>query len=486
MLLVESRNKNNKVDFKEAILHPSAKEGGLYTPLTLPKFSGEKYTNLPYKDFALKLIKSFEFGYEELFEKALKTYESFDESSCPIILKKLSEKLYINELYHGPTRAFKDMALQPFGVLLSEFSKGKKILIICATSGDTGPATLKSFENSQNVKVVCMYPKGGTSVVQALQMRALDKKNLKVFAVEGNFDDAQNTLKNLLTKSEFKAKLNDLGYELSAANSVNFGRILFQIIYHYYASVKVGEKVDIIIPSGNFGNALGAYYAKKMGANIDRIKIASNANNVLSELFTKGIYDLRNKTLQKTISPAMDILISSNVERLFFDKFKDERTKELMLKLKNEKYFKLEKDELEALQEDFDADFCDDELCKGFIKQSKVLIDPHTATCFKLLDKNKTTIITSTAEWTKFTPSMVEALFGRVCKNEKEDMLKIAKEYKFEVKQELLELFDLNLKENSALKTSAIENGILEWIKDDYHTSKAKINAFCGENFMRN
>lgn len=469
MLLVESRNSNNKVDFKEAILHPSAKEGGLYTPIKLPKFNGLKYVNFAYKDFALELIKSFDFGYEELFKKALQSYESFDDKQSPIFLRKIEDKLFINELYHGPTRAFKDMALQPFGVLLSEFSKDKKILIICATSGDTGPATLKSFENSKNIKVVCMYPQGGTSVLQELQMRALDKNNLKVLAIKGNFDDTQRILKNLLAKQDFKDELQRSGYELCAANSVNFGRILFQIIYHYYVSLKLWnefkENVEIIVPSGNFGNALGAYYAKKMGAKISKIKIASNANNVLSELFTKGEYDLRDKSLKKTISPAMDILISSNVERLFFDKFGDIRTKELMNLLKNEKYFKLEKQELKSLQEDFEANFCDDKECMEFIKKSKVLIDPHTATCFKLLDETKLSIITSTAEWTKFTPSMVKALFDRECVNEKEDFKLLAKNFKVEVRKELLELFDIENIDKKILDIQEVENEILKWIK---------------------
>ncbi|EAH9101138.1 threonine synthase, partial [Campylobacter jejuni] len=423
MKLVESRNVKNVSSFKEALINPNAPEGGLYSPLNLPIFEGEKYANLSYKDFALKLIESFGFGEEELFKKALKSYESFDDKNTPISLQKISEKTYINELWHGPTRAFKDMALQPFGVLLSEFSKDKNILIICATSGDTGPATLKSFENAKNVKVACMYPKGGTSGVQELQMRALDKDNLKVFAIDEDFDAAQRTLKELLFSKDFQNEIKALNYELCAANSVNFGRILFQIIYHYYASLKLFneflEEVQIIVPSGNFGNALGAFYAKKMGAKISKIKIASNANNILSEFFNQGVYDLREKSLKKTISPAMDILISSNIERLLFAKFKDKRTKELMNLLKNERYFKLEKEELQSLQEDFEADFCTDEECMQFIKQSKILIDPHTATCFKMLDPLKPSIITSTAEWTKFTPSMIKALYDRDSKNEK-------------------------------------------------------------------
>ena len=468
-MLVETRNVNNKADFKKALINPNAPQGGLYSPLNLPNFDGEKYADLSYNDFAFKLIQSFEFGHDELFKKALKTYESFDDKNSPIILRKIDKKTYINELFHGPTRAFKDMALQPFGVLLSEFSKDKNILIICATSGDTGPATLKSFENAKNVKVFCMYPNAGTSGVQELQMRALNKGNLKAIAINGNFDDAQQKLKSILNDSNFKALVNQKNYELCAANSVNFGRILFQIIYHYYASLRLfkefGENIDIIIPSGNFGNALGAYYAKKMGAKIAKIKIASNSNNILSEFFTKGEYDLRKKELVKTISPAMDILISSNVERLLFDKFKDNRTNELMNLLKNEKFYKLNKDELNALQEDFEADFCTDFECMKFIKQSKVLIDPHTATCFKMLDLNKPSIITSTAEWTKFTPSMVKALFDRTCTDEKKDLKFIANEFDYKVKSDILDLFELKNETKKVFETSQIENEILEWLK---------------------
>ena len=462
MHLVESQNANFSVDFKEALINPNTPQGGLYTPAFLPKFDGYACKNLSYKEFALELIKSFKFGYEETFKKALKSYDNFDDKNCPIVLQKINKKLYINELYHGPTRAFKDMALQPFGVLLSEFCKDKKILILCATSGDTGPATLKSFENNPNIKVACMYPKNGTSLVQTLQMRTMKAENLKVFAINGDFDEAQKTLKNLLSKEDFKNKLKN--YELCAANSVNFGRILFQIIYHYYAAVQIDKKLDIIVPSGNFGNALGAYFAKKMGAKIDKIKIASNENKILSEFFNEGVYDLRDKKLIKTISPAMDILISSNVERLLFDKFKDKRTKELIHQLKNQKYFKLNQNELESLREDFEANYCTDEECIKFIKNSKILIDPHTATCFKLFNENKIQIISSTAEWSKFTPSMMKALFQKECINEKEDIKRIAKEFKVELKPEILELFDKQDESVESIESEEVENKILEWI----------------------
>ncbi|MBK1964255.1 threonine synthase [Campylobacter novaezeelandiae] len=466
MQLVSTRDRKNKVDFKEALINPSAKDGGLYTFDEILPFNAYNLKDLSYEEFALKFIEQFHFGYIDLFKKAVQTYKEFDDKTA-LFLRKVNENLFINELYHGPTRAFKDMALQPFGVLLNELNKNDKILIICATSGDTGPATLKSFEKFQNTKVVCIYPKDGTSEIQALQMQALNKNHLRVFAIEGNFDDAQNTLKKLLLKDDFKRILSNLDFKLCVANSINFGRILFQMIYHYYACVKLDKVLDVIVPSGNFGNALAAYYAKKMGAKIDRIKIATNSNDVLSDFFNQGIYDIRERSLKKTISPAMDILISSNIERLLFDKFKDLRTKELMNDLKEKKYFYLNKDELDSLKQDFDASSCSDLECMNFIKKysKDFLIDPHTATCFKLLDEDKSTLITSTAEWTKFTPSIYKALFDKESNNEKEAMLEIALKFDYQIKPDLLALFDIKNENLKAYKCDELENEIIDWIK---------------------
>ena len=231
--------------------------------------------------------------------------------------------------------------------------------------------------------------------------------------------------------------------------------------------MQLGKEADIIVPSGNFGDALGAYYAKKMGAKIGRLKIASNSNNILTDFFTKGEYDLRDRVLKKTISPAMDILISSNIERLIFDKFGDKRTKELFNQLKEENFFKLEAYELEGLKDEFDADFCTDDECKAYIKDfTKItLIDPHTATCFKLVDKNKLTLITSTAEWSKFTPSMFEALFSKPCEDEKEAMLAIAKVNNYALKPEIPALFDKAQGKVQVYEASELKNAILGWIK---------------------
>jgi len=475
--------KVKNVNLSTAMLSPSSAHGGLYAPKKLPKITKSKWqelSSLSYEKLALEIIKAFDLDVEEeIFKRALKRYEKFDDPNEPVRLKKVGEKLYVNELWHGPTRAFKDMALQPFGEILSSLAgkRGEKYLIMCATSGDTGPATLQTFKDAPNVRVVCLYPKDGTSEVQRLQMINADAANLKVIGVKGNFDDAQRALKTLLASENFKSELAKNGLKLSAANSVNFGRILFQIIYHVYAyvrllaggEIKKGESIDIIVPSGNFGNALGAYYAKKTGAKIGKIKIVSNANNILTELFTSGRYDLRGKELVKTISPAMDILISSNVERLLFDKLGAVRCKELMDALATQKFYELTPSELAALCKDFSADFCGDEECENFIKEQAargVIVDPHTATCFKATQNlSAPTIITSTAHWVKFAPSMFKAIKGHALTDEKAGLEALADEFKDTVPSSIAALFTQTPIHKDTLGTAELESKILEWIK---------------------
>lgn len=467
------------VSFSEALLSPGALNGGLYAPQKLPKLD-ENFFKIQrnYEDFALEVIKKFDFDVSEnIFKLALKRYEKFDKS-LPLQINQISPNVWINELFHGPTRAFKDMALQPFGEILSALAKnrGENYLIICATSGDTGPATLETFANADNIKVVCLYPANATSEVQRLQMINANAKNLKVIGIDGNFDDAQKTLKTLLSDDDFKEKLNSAGLYLSAANSVNFGRILFQIIYHLYVYAKLlqqralnsTQSIDIIVPSGNFGNALGAYYAKKMGAKIDFIKIASNSNNILSDFFNTGIYDLRNRKLIKTMSPAMDILVSSNVERLLFDKFGAFKTANLMQNLKQNHFYKLNTAEFNELQKDFKADFCSDEECAKFIQnlaRNAKLVDPHSATCFKMIDENRINVVTSTAQWVKFTPSMIKAIKNQKITDEKAQMQALANEFNDEISPNIISLFSQKPTHCEIAQTFEIKNMILKWIK---------------------
>ena len=434
MNFIETRGndgvKPSSVTFSQAILNPLASFGGLYVPEELPKFDIEflkEHINSSYKELAKDALNAFNVDIEEaLIDEALNRYDEFDDATKPVPVVKLNEDLYVSELYHGPTRAFKDMALQPFGVILSSLAKSREenYLIMAATSGDTGPATLETFKNKDNIKVCCLYPDGGTSDVQRLQMVTEDAPNLKVIGVKGDFDDTQDALKSLLASSEFKEALDARDIKLSAANSVNFGRIIFQTIYHIHSylelvrigRVKMGEPINVIVPSGNFGNALGAYYVKKAGVPIEKIVIASNRNNILTELINKGEYDLRDKELIKTNSPAMDILKSSNVERVLYDKFGSQRTKELMNSLIENNFYKLSQDELNEILEDFEAVYCDDTEAEKIVAkylEDGYLMDPHTATAIKAYNERSNTklpyVAYSTAEWTKFSPTIAKA-----------------------------------------------------------------------------
>ncbi len=435
MQFIETRGndgqKPSSVPFSEAILSPSASFGGLYVPKELPALDKEYlegHLSSHYKTLALDFLEKFGIDIEtDVLVEALKRYDAFDDPSNPVPLSQIEDDCFVSELYHGPTRAFKDMALQPFGYVLSKLAqkRGEHYLIMAATSGDTGPATLETFKDQEGVQVACLYPDGGTSDVQRLQMVTEDASNLKVIGVKGNFDDTQNTLKDLLASDDFKAELEERNLKLSAANSVNFGRIIFQIIYHIHSylelvrkeSIQMGEKIYLVVPSGNFGNALGAYYAKKAGLPIEKILISSNINNILTDWITKGTYDLTTRTLIQTESPAMDILKSSNVERIMFDKFGAARTKELMEGLAKEGKYQLSADELALLREDFDASFSDDEECEAVVGEyakKGYIMDPHTATCMRayktLREKDLKTVVYSTAEWTKFSPSVSKSL----------------------------------------------------------------------------
>ena len=435
MKFTETRGNDGKkpstVPFSEAILSPSASFGGLYVPERLPELDRdflEGHLSSHYKTLALDFLQKFGIDIEtEVLKMALSRYDAFDDPTNPVPLSQIEEDCFVAELYHGPTRAFKDMALQPFGYVLSKLAqqRGEHYLIMAATSGDTGPATLETFKNQEGVQVACLYPDGGTSDVQRLQMVTEDAKNLKVIGVEGNFDDTQNTLKELLASEDFKAELATRNIKLSAANSVNFGRIIFQIIYHIHSylellrkdEITMGEKIYLVVPSGNFGNALGAYYAKKAGLPIEKILISSNVNNILTDWINTGVYDLTSRELVQTESPAMDILKSSNIERIMFDKFGAVRTKELMDALAAEGKYTLSTEELASLREDFDASYSDDDACEAVVaKYAKkgYIMEPHTATCMRAYDtlreKKLKTVVYSTAEWTKFSPAVSKAL----------------------------------------------------------------------------
>ena len=489
MNFIETRGNDGqhpeKVTFSEAILAPISSYGGLYSPESLPDL-GESFLNTHvnsnYKTLANAVLSAFDIDIDAtIIAKALDLYDAFDDPNNPVPVVKVKDDLFVSELWHGPTRAFKDMALQPFGTVLSSIaqSRDENYLILTATSGDTGPAALETFKNKANVQVACMYPDGGTSDVQRLQMVTEDAANLKVIGVKGDFDDTQNALKQLLGSKEFKDTLKARNIHLSAANSVNFGRIIFQTIYHIYsylelvrqAEIRIGDKVYLNVPSGNFGNALGGYYAMKMGLPVEKILIASNRNNILTELINTGAYDLRDSAVVPTTSPAMDILKSSNIERVFFDMFGEQRTKELMFQLDNDKHYQLSDDELNQLQAIFAADYCEDEQGKQYIKEAFAdgyLMDPHTATCFKAYetcrDKPLKTIVYSTAEWTKFSPVIANALTGELDAHDIDALNSIANEAGIEIPAIIKGLFGKEIAQKTIIEKSEIEKEILSFI----------------------
>ena len=489
MNFIETRGNDGQrpiqVSFSEAILNPISSFGGIYSPASIPELGSDflkKHINSSYKVLAKDIITAFNIDIDSaVIDEALNLYDKFDDKTNPVPVVKVKEDLYVSELYHGPTRAFKDMALQPFGLVLSSLAqkRNENYLILAATSGDTGPAALETFKNRDNVQVVCMYPDGGTSDVQRLQMVTEDAKNLKILGVNGDFDDTQSALKHLLGSDEFKEQLKSKNINLSAANSVNFGRIIFQIIYHIHSylelvrqdAIAIGDNVYLNVPSGNFGNALGAYYAMEMCLPVEKILIASNNNNILTQFINEGRYDLRDMAVTPTTSPAMDILKSSNIERILFDMFGAERTKELMQQLDTEHHYQLTDNEIASVQAIFAADFCNDNDGKEYIKEafeSGYLMDPHTATCFKAYEtcreKELKTIVYSTAEWTKFSPVIANALTGEIDAEDLDALQAIAKKANISIPAMISDLFDKEITHDLIIDKEQIESEILNFI----------------------
>lgn len=492
MTQTRGKGERDNVSFADAVLDPSASFGGLYTLSRLPRLTPEileELAHLTYKDLCKRVFALLDLGLsEELLDSALHTYDFFDDPHTPVRLESYDENLYILELYHGPTRAFKDMALQPFGRIVQTLARGKQYLILVATSGDTGPATLESFAKEKlgedcSIKVVCLYPRDGTSDVQRLQMVTQDSVNLKVLGINGNFDDAQHTLKSLLQDSEFVGFLRDRGIALSAANSVNIGRVVFQIIYHIWAYCQLykngalaqAQTLNIIVPSGNFGNILGGFYAKKMGVPIAKLISASNANNVLYDFITTGVYDIRHRQLLKTASPAMDIIKSSNVERVLFELFGAQRTRECMQALHDDGMYALDSVELEAVQEYFAASFCDDVQCKELIAKSFAkgyLLDPHTACGIKAYEefvargeKGEKFVLCSTAEWGKFAPTTAEALGNKSGLSDQEAIeFVLSLDKKQELSPHIAEVFKKPIVHNEVVDIAKIKDAIMQWL----------------------
>ncbi|MEG0691508.1 MAG: threonine synthase [Oscillospiraceae bacterium] len=440
MLYKSTRNNLIEVESAEAITMGLSHEGGLFVPQDLPHLELEDIeclSNKEYVERAIEVLSLFltDFSDEDLTSCVQKAYteEKFHSETITEI-SHLYEGRYMLELWHGPTCAFKDMALQLLPHLLTTSAKmignDKEIVILVATSGDTGKAALEGFKDVESTKIIVFYPQDGVSPMQKRQMTSQEGKNVFVCAINGNFDDAQTAVKSIFTDKELAKLLEENGKMFSSANSINWGRLVPQIVYYVSAyadlvaneEIKLGDLVNVCVPTGNFGNILAAYYAKKMGVPFDKLICASNENKVLTDFINTGIYD-KNRAFKATISPSMDILISSNLERLLFDLAgeDDNAIKEWFALLNEQGNYEVSDVVKAKLQENFYGGYCDDEETKATIAEVfnkySYLCDTHTAVAVKVYEDyckktgdNKKVIIASTANPYKFAGSVLSAI----------------------------------------------------------------------------
>ncbi len=442
MYYQSTRGSRESIIAAEAIITGIAPDGGLYVPEKMPKLSLDeikKLSSMDYYERAETILGLFldDYTKEELAECVEKAYERsrFDnEAIAPLV--KLNDNVHVLELWHGPTCAFKDMALQILPRLLvkavTKMGETDEMVILVATSGDTGKAALEGFKDVEGTRIIVFFPQEGVSEVQKMQMITQTGGNVSAIGIEGNFDDTQNGVKEIFADTELKDEMMVHGFKFSSANSINWGRLVPQIVYYFSAyadllkegAVSEGEKVNFAVPTGNFGNILAAYYAKEMGLPVNKLICASNDNNVLTDFITTGTYD-RNREFIKTISPSMDILISSNLERLLYEisGHDDELVSGWMEKLKTTGSYTVSSEIKRKVAETFWASYSNqDETLKtieSIYKDHDYVIDTHTAVGVDVYDKYvistgdmTKTVVISTASPFKFNESVARAIFG--------------------------------------------------------------------------
>lgn len=436
LMYKSTRNDNEIVTASRAILQGLAPDGGLYVPMTIPKLhkSWEELKELDYKQTAYEVMKLFftDFTEEELKYCIDHAYDDKFDTKEIAPIKKVDGAYYL-ELFHGSTIAFKDMALSILPYLMTTSAKKNnvtnEIVILTATSGDTGKAALAGFADVKGTKIIVFYPKDGVSNVQERQMNTQKGENTYVIGIHGNFDDAQSGVKAIFNNKELEEKMNKNGYQFSSANSINIGRLIPQVVYYVYAYGKMvatgelesGEKMNVVVPTGNFGNILAAYYAKQMGLPIGKLICASNDNKVLYDFFQTGAYD-KNREFILTSSPSMDILISSNLERLIYRITGEnaEKTRELMSSLGKEGKYSID-EEMKKQLVDFECGYATEvetsETIARVYKEASYVLDTHTAVAasvyydYKDNTKDDTkTIIASTASPYKFAKDVMKSI----------------------------------------------------------------------------
>lgn len=492
MKYISTRGNYDKVSAARAIQLGMVPVGGLFVPERIPSLNKEELygiQNKNYQEIAFQILKKYLTDYtdQELKEVIKKAYNKTNfgiEDIAP--LKKINDKTHILELWHGPTAAFKDMALQLMPFLLvkaiEKVDLKKEIVILVATSGDTGKAALEGFKDVPGVKIIVFYPQNGVSKIQEVQMVTTGGENTSVVAVEGNFDDCQNTVKEIFADHNFNQIINNNGYQFSSANSINWGRLVPQIIYYFTSyiemvkkeEIRIGKKINITVPTGNFGNILAAYYAYRMGLPVNKFICASNDNKILTDFMSTGEYDI-NRDFKRTISPSMDILISSNLERFLFEvnDHDTKKIKEWYQGLKEEGLFRIDNESKRKIKDLFFAQYASEEETKDTIKmiynKFNYLVDTHTAVginvYFKYLAEtsdNTPVIIDSTANPYKFSSAVLESITDKIDNKNEYEILKILSEKTDnEIHRGLRDLDKKKIRHKKACTSSTVRDEIL-------------------------
>ncbi len=436
-----TRNKEITASPKEAVLMGLASDGGLFVmdDLNQIKLPLADMMRMDYAQLAACVLGALlkDYREEELAECITAAYQgSFDcDAITPLVH---SGEDHILELFHGPTSAFKDVALRMLPQLMSKAlvqQKDARVMILTATSGDTGKAAMAGFQDVDRVGITVFYPDHGVSEIQRLQMVTQQGNNTFAVAMKGNFDDAQSGVKEIFHDADFQAQFQQNGIQFSSANSINIGRLAPQVVYYFDAyrqmvqsnQIAFGDIVDFCVPTGNFGNVLAGYYAKQMGLPIRKLIVATNANHVLYDFLTTGVYD-RNRPFYKTISPSMDILISSNLERLLYymSGGDTDYVKGLMEDLQTKGCYRIDKEMLDSIQEIFAVGYADDDQCRSAMKdkyeKDGYVLDPHTACAYVAMkqcqDKTVPCVLLATASPYKFCGSVSQALFDEQSEDE--------------------------------------------------------------------
>ncbi len=491
ILYKSTRSKMEPVTASQAILKGLSEDGGLFVPTAIPSLDIEMddLSKMSYQEVAFEVMSRFysDFTEEELKSCIAKAYDDkFDTDEIAPIVE--ANHAYYLELFHGATIAFKDMALSILPHLLTTSAKkqkmDKEIVILTATSGDTGKAALSGFADVPGTKIIVFYPKNGVSVIQELQMVTQKGNNTHVIGITGNFDDAQTGVKNIFSDKALAKEMDEKGFCFSSANSINIGRLIPQVVYYVYAYAKLyaegklsqGETLNVVVPTGNFGNILAAYYAKNMGLPIGKLICASNDNKVLYDFFGDGTYD-RNREFILTSSPSMDILISSNLERLIYllTGGNPEENANLMNQLSKEGKYSITK-EMKLVLEDFVGGYASEEetaqMIRSLYEGCGYVIDTHTAVAASVYEKYKKetkdqtkSLIASTASPYKFTKSVMTAIDA---KYEGQDELKLVDELStlsnVAIPKAIEEIMDARVVHDLVVETDSMKEAVIDFL----------------------